>query len=90
MAKITITIEDNLDKRGRVIVRVDGNYSDNMDVLKANELTPAQMVSIVAVDVMNELQEAANASGGTLQQYLVNDLYKHLFQNKAVRNERLN
>ena len=83
MAKIIITIEDNQDKRGRVIVTVDGNYNDSMNMLKNNQLTPAQMAALTAVDLMNELHETANAAGGTLQQYLVNDLYKHLFEKQG-------
>lgn len=83
VAKITITIEDSAEVRGRISVKIDGDYNDYPLALKEGLLTNAQLVALTLVDAMNKLHAATDASGASLTKYVV-EKYPHLLQDKAV------
>lgn len=83
MAKITITIEDSEDKKGRVMVKINGDYNDHVQMLKDGLLTNAQMVALTAVDSMNELHEETEALGRTLREHF-SEIHQHIHEEKEV------
>lgn len=84
MAFIAILIEDNEEILGQVTLKVEGDYSGDMTMLKNAELTPTQMLALFIVDAAVAVHKKAKESGGSFRQYMVDDVYKSFFEDKAV------